>query len=100
MTQRLQAIIEQKKFNSVEWYTNCFEWLGWMKEENDFRKFQSMLESLSNNKFLNPREKSKMITFFYPVFEQRVKVISDDCKARHKKFNFVCKPVMGIIWGY
>lgn len=98
MKERVQAIIAEKKFRSVEWYTNYFEWLNRMKEEYEFKKFQLMLKNLIDNHYIKEKDKVECLMFFYPAFEQRLKEVVNMCKLKEKKFNFTCKPIINIIW--
>lgn len=96
---RLEQNLADRKADCVYSYTNCLDWLGYMKDEAEFTKFEMMLEKLCNNWLLKPVEKLDMLNFFYPMFEKRVETVRTERSRRKKTLNFQCKPLMNIIWG-
>ncbi|SEP83658.1 hypothetical protein SAMN04487977_101568 [Treponema bryantii] len=97
---RLEQKLADRKADSVFSYTNYLDWLMYMKEETEFKKFQIMLEKLCNNWLIKPKEKLQMLMFFYPMFEKKVESVRNELAKKNKKLNFECKPVMALIWGY
>lgn len=100
ITKRVERKLLDRKSESVYYYTNCLDWLQWMKDAVAFKKFEMMLEKMLNNWLLNPKEKADLITFFYPQFEKRVDEVSKMMAKKNKKLNYQCRPMMAMIWNY
>ena len=92
--------LQQRKADSIYYYTNCMDWLYWIKDEVDFDKYQKMLESMANNWLIKPKEKLQMLNFFYPMFVEKVAKVKSERAKKNKKLDFECKPLLNLIWGY
>lgn len=98
MTEKVKELLEWKKFSSVEWYTNCFEWLGYIKDVSGLEKVQYMFHCLINNERLSVKQRVDILMFIYPLFNSRVSVVKALYDKKHKRFLFKQKRLMDLIW--
>ena len=99
ITKRVEQKFNERKSVNLNHYMNYYEWLTWMKDEAEFKKFESMLEGMLKNWLIKPKDKAEILTFFYPKFEARVETVRKAREQKHKKLNFICKPMMSMVWG-
>ena len=99
ITKAVESKLASRKADCVYSYTNYLDWLGYMKDEAEFTKFEKMLEKICDNWLLKPMEKLDMLNFFYPIFERKVASVRAYRASKNKKLNFQCKSLLNIIWG-
>lgn len=99
MTQRLEKLLNEKKFNKVEWLTNCYDWLGFVKDVCGLKNVQSVLESFANDWHVKPKDRAECLIFVYPKFEKQVQIVREQYRKKNKNFNFEKKSMMNLIWG-